>query len=184
MAKLPGPIKGNITKMFKKGMLLPEIKKAIEPVFPKITIQRIKTVLRSHFMELCDELWSEAVKLKAGNVCVISKKPGTLNSHHLIGRLNYKFRWDIDNGVCLGAYRHTLANNLAAHGSTDATLRFRYWMMNHQRSQWIQFQDNMDDHETIKVDVYYLLETAKRLEAEIEALRDKPKGDILARKKV
>ena len=182
--KLPPALKTRITKLFKQGMLLPDIKAEIEVKFPKINIQRIKTVLKAHFMGYCDSLWSEAVKLKAGNICIIDKKPCSLNAHHLIGRSNYKYRWDVENGVCLGSYRHLFAHDMAAHGSTSATQRFADWMITHRLEQWARFQGNLNDHEIIKVDVYFLLETAKRLEAEIEQLKNKPKVNILARKKV
>ncbi len=183
MAKLSGALKGKITKMFKKGLLLPAIRKAIEPEFPDINTQRIKTVLRAHFMELCDDLWAVAVKLKAGNRCIIDNSAKTLNAHHLIGRSNYKFRWDIDNGVCLGAYRHRLADDMAAHGSTAATARFMDWMQQNRLSQWMLMRANMLDPELIKCDVYFLLETAKRLEGEIWKMKNAPRPDILARKK-
>lgn len=184
MAKLSGALKGQITKMFKKGMLLPEIREAVKPKFPKITTQRIKTVLRAHFMQYCDDLWADAVKLKAGNLCIIEKNCGTLNAHHLVGRSNYKFRWDIDNGVCLGAYRHTFADDMAAHGSTAATQKFALWMMVNRVEQWQKMMANMCDREIIKVDVYFLLETAQRLEAEIEKMKSQPKPDLLARKRL
>lgn len=182
--KLPPTLKTRITKLFKQGVLLPDIKAEIEIKFPKINIQRIKTVLKAHFMGYCDELWSEAVKLKAGNLCAVDGIPGTLNSHHLIGRTNFKFRWEVDNGVCLSVYHHTLSHALAAHGSTNATQAFADWMINHRLGQWALFQGRRNDHVKIKVDVYFLLETARRLEAEIEALKNKPKVDIMARKKV
>lgn len=182
--KLSPAIKGNITKMFKKGVLLPEIKRIVSEKFPKITTERLKTVLRSHFMGLCDELWSEAVKLKAGDICIVDKRPCTLNSHHLIGRSNFKYRWDVDNGVSLGIYRHTMAHDMAAHGSTSATQAFAGWMIAHRSSQWLWFIDHRHDHENIKVDVYFLLETAERLEKYIADLRANAKPDILARKKV
>jgi hypothetical protein len=182
--KIPPAIKGQITKLFKAGMLLPDLKVKIAEKLPWVTTERIKTVLKAHFMDHCDHLWSEAVKLKAGNICIIDQKRCSLNSHHLIGRINYKYRWDVDNGVCLGIYRHTLAHDMAAHGSTAATLAFATRMENSQPMQWAWFQDHRYDHEMIKVDVYYLLETAKRLEKEIEALKNSPQVDILERRKV
>ena len=182
--KLPPAIKGNITKLFKQGKELPEIRAIINEKSLNITIQRIKTVLRSHFMGLCDELWAEAVKLKAGNKCVIEGACDSLNSHHLIGRSNYKYRWDVDNGVSLSTYRHTMAHDMAAHGSTSATVAFVQWLGRKRPEQWIWFLDHKDDHTIIKVDIYHLLDTAKRLKVEIETLRNQPKPDLLARKKV
>ncbi len=182
--KLPPALKCRITKLFKGGMLLPDIKADIEPKFPKINIPRIKTVLRGHFLERCDILWAYAVKLEAGELCVIDRTRTTLNAHHLVGRDNYKFRWVVDNGVCLGCHRHTMSHEMAAHGSTSATKRFASWMANHRTGQWATFLNRMNDPEKIRVDVYFLLETEQQLEAEIEALKSKPKTDILARKKV
>jgi hypothetical protein len=182
--KLPPALKTRITKLFKQGVLLPEIKAEIELKFPKINIPRIKTVLKAHFMDHCDTLWSEAVKLKAGNICIVDKKPCSLNAHHMIGRGNYKYRWDVDNGLCLGVYRHTMAHDMSAHGSTSATQAFADWMEENASDRWQWFQGHRYDHELIKVDVYFLLETAKRLEAEIKELKSKPKVNIMERKKV
>ncbi len=148
--KLPGAVKGRITKLFKSGMLLPEIKAVIVEIFPKITTERIKTVLRSHFMGLCDELWGEAVKLRDGNKCVISKKGGKLDPHHLIGRKNYNYRWCTDNGVTLASDHHTLGGRIAAHGSTDVQLRFTEWMEEHRPDQWAWFLKHKDDQTKIK----------------------------------
>jgi hypothetical protein len=182
--KLPPALKTRITKLFKGGMLLPDIMVEIEPKFAKINIPRIKTVLKAHFLGHCDTLWAEAVKLKAGNICIIDRKPCSLNAHHLIGRSNYKYRWDIENGLSLGIYRHTMANDLCAHGSTSATHAFAIRIMLDYPKRWKWFQEHCVDQEHITVTVYYLLETAQRLEKEIEDLKKKPKVDIMARRKV
>jgi predicted Fe-S protein YdhL (DUF1289 family) len=182
--KLPGSIKGRITKLFKSGMLLPDIMAEIEPKFPKINIPRIKTVLRSHFLERCDILWAYAVKLEAGELCIIDRTRKSLNAHHLVGRGNYKFRWVVDNGVCLGCHRHTMSHEMAAHGSTSATERFAWWMRNHRTGQWATMKNRMLDTEKVKVDVYFLLETERQLLRQIKAFKSKPKPDLLARKKV
>ena len=182
--KLPPALKTRITKLFKQGVLLPEIKAEIALKFPKINIPRIKTVLRSHFLDHCDELWRQAVYLKGNHMCPIDMKKCGLNAHHLIGRGNYKYRWDTENGICLGIYRHNMAHDMAAHGSTSATQAFAEWMEESEPEQWQLFQERRNDPEKITVDVYFLLETAKRLEAEIELLKNRPKVDIMARKKV
>ena len=184
MAKLKPSTKSRITKLFKSDKELPEIRKILKSEGVDVAIAQIKTVLRKYLMKHCDHLWSHAVKLKAGNICIIDRKPCSLNSHHLRGRSNYKFRWDIDNGVCLGVYRHTMASDMAAHGSTSATEAFAEKMEEIRPEQWARFQKNREDHEKIKVDVYYLLETAKRLEAEIKEIENNPKVDILRRRKV
>jgi hypothetical protein len=184
MAKLKPAIKGQITKLFKQGKELQEIREIIKEKSQKITTEKIKTVLRAHFIKLCDDLWRELVFLQDGNRCIIEKTPDNLNPHHLIGRGNYKYRWNQKNGVTLGVYRHTMAHDMAAHGSTSATQAFADWMKTNRKIQWEWFQVHREDPRKIKVDVYYLLDTAKRLKFEIETLRNQPKPDILARKKV
>lgn len=185
MAKLRPSTKGRIVKLFKGGMEMPAIRKVLKTEGFIISITQMKTVIRKYLVKYCDNKWGEAVKLKAGLICIIDKKPCLLNAHHLIGRKNYKYRWDTDNGVCLGAYRHTMAHDMAAHGSTSATQSFADWMMQHRGEQWALFiSRNRYDPEVIKTDVYFLLDTMNRLEAEITALKSRPKPDILARKKV
>ena len=183
MAKLRPSTKTRITKLFKGGTELPDIKAILKEEGFTVSVTRIKTVLRKYFMKYCDNLWSHAVKLKADNLCLVENKACSLNSHHMIGRINYKYRWDLNNGLCLGIYMHTMAHDMAAHGSTSATQAFADWMEENASDRWQWFQEHRYDHELIKVDVYFLLETAKRLESEIETLKNRPKVDIMARKK-
>lgn len=184
MAKLRPSTKTRITKLFKGGMEMPNIRKVLKTEGFIISITQMKTVIRKYLVKYCDNKWAEAVKLKAGLICIIDRKPCQLNAHHLIGRKNYKYRWDTDNGVCLGAYRHTMADDMAAHGSTSATQAFAGWMIDNRFDQWNRFLVNRHDQEKPKIDVYFLLEVMNRLESEIAALKSRPKPDILARKKV
>ncbi len=184
MAKLRPSTKTRITKLFKQDTDLPEIRKLLKFEGFTVSTVQIKAVLRKYFIKYCDNLWANAVKLTAGNLCIIDRTANTLNAHHLIGRKNFKFRWDIDNGVCLGAYRHMLDGDMAAHGSTSATQEFASWMIAHRLGQWATFQGRRNDNEKITVDVYFLLETAKRLESELARLKSQPKVDLLAREKV
>ncbi len=180
MAKIRPVTKTKITKLFKQGKSLAEIKQAVSPEFPKITLTRIRVVIRKHLIGLCDELWSKAVKIRDGGKCVISGKSTGLNSHHMIGRGNYKFRWVLDNGVTLAADHHTLGNDIAPHGPTDVTERFAKWMIEHKGLQWVWMLENMDDKKPAEIDIFSLKETAVHLQAEIEQRAP----DILQRKKL
>ena len=55
--------------------------------------------------KVCDELWSKAVKKRAGYKCEYCGKETTLQSHHMIPRTNYATRYMLENGVCL-CYKH------------------------------------------------------------------------------
>jgi len=62
---------------------------------------------------ICDKLWADCVKAKAGYVSEISNKRGkqiggeyVLNAHQINGKPNHQLRYDIDNGVCLTSGEH------------------------------------------------------------------------------
>ena len=54
----------------------------------------------------CDRLWSYLVKLKAGFKSELSGKTGGLDSHHLLGKPNYRLRYEVSNGMCLTSGEH------------------------------------------------------------------------------
>lgn len=54
----------------------------------------------------CDALWSKAVKLRAGNKSEISGKTDVLNAHHLVGKPNYRLRYELSNGISLTSGEH------------------------------------------------------------------------------
>jgi len=58
-----------------------------------------------------DTVWSQLVKLQAGNKCEVCGKTESLNSHHIVGRRNLRLRWETYNGVCLCAGCHTFRTN-------------------------------------------------------------------------
>jgi len=63
-----------------------------------------------------DKLWSQLIKREAGNKCEVCDLEGgntRLNSHHIVGRRNYRLRWELYNGVCLCSGCHTFRRNSA-----------------------------------------------------------------------
>lgn len=63
----------------------------------------------------CERLWSQIVKLKAGNKSEYSGQDGTLNSHHVLGKGSYALRFDTRGGICLTAGEH----NFKAHADDN-----------------------------------------------------------------
>lgn len=165
MAKTPAATKGWIVKLYKAGAQIDEIQEKVKPKFPKITKTRIRAVLRRHLEDLADDLWSTAVKVKFGWKCAVSNKTENLESHHLIRRGNWTYRYTVMNGICLNSYFHTLGSDIAAHGATDVTSRFRDWMMKHQKEQWAWFLMHRDDASR-KPGIDELLEIVERLKGE------------------
>ena len=79
-----------------------------------------------------DKLWSELVRLKAGNECEYCHKKGSVNAHHIFSRSNRAVRWDTDNGVCLCVAHHVFGN-LSAHKSP---VEFVEWLKDIRGETW------------------------------------------------
>lgn len=62
--------------------------------------------MKNKLMKINDSLWAMAVKKRAGNVSEISGKTGSLHAHHIVGKPNYRLRYELDNGICLTAGEH------------------------------------------------------------------------------
>jgi hypothetical protein len=178
VAKLKAGTKAWITKLYKGGANIDEIRNKIKVKSPKITKVSINAVIRKHLINLADELWATAVKVKFGWKCAISNKTENLEAHHLIRRGNWTHRWTVENGICLNSYYHTLGSEIAAHGATDVTDRYRMWMIVKHWEQWHWFEAHRDD-KSIKPTNEELLCIIKRLEGEIKnGYHIKETGDL------
>jgi len=163
VAKLSSGTKGWIVKLYKAGAGIDAIRDKVKVKTPKITKISINAVIRKYLINLADELWSAAVKVRFGWKCAISNKTDNLESHHLIRRGNYTHRWTIRNGICLNSGWHTLGSKISAHGATDVTDRFRDWMLENHKQQWVWFEVHRDNP-SVKPKNDELLEIIKRLE--------------------
>jgi hypothetical protein len=100
--------------------------------------------------DLCDDLWSRAVKVLAGNKCEYSwSSNGVLNSHHMFSRSNKSTRWDVNNGVCLLAQYHTLNSKFSAH---KTPFIFQEWIKEKRGEEWYDSL-KLKAHSTIDIDL-------------------------------
>ena len=99
--------------------------------------------------ELADKLWSLAVR-KVG-YCEKCGNRNNLQAHHLIRRTVYRFRWSIENGVCLCSGCHQFGDE-SAHAGNDTTARFLRWIETTKPEQFSWFNDHKDDRRTFKPD--------------------------------
>lgn len=74
-----------------------------------------KTKKRKTDLKICDDLWSKLIKIRAWFRCEHCWKTSYLNSHHLFTRNNYNTRFDLDNGICLCSWCHTMSRKFSAH---------------------------------------------------------------------
>ncbi len=93
--------------------------------------QRNKTVSDKKLLDL----WSEIVKLLAGNKCEYCGKGQYLNSHHIFSRSNLSTRYYFDNGVCLCAGHHVLSSKFSAH---KTPVEFIEWLKNKRGEKWYE----------------------------------------------
>jgi hypothetical protein len=56
--------------------------------------------------EICDRIWAEIVKRRAGYKSEYTRRDGSLHAHHLVGKPCYRLRYELDNGICLTAGEH------------------------------------------------------------------------------
>jgi len=77
-----------------------------------------------------DRIWSLTVRAKYENKCIICGSTSNPNAHHLIHRIISKYRWDVNNGVCLCPKHHLFGLDISAH--KGPFLFFEFLRLNHQ----------------------------------------------------
>lgn len=92
-------------------------------------VKKTKTRKQS-LSKICDDLWSKLVKIRAWFRCEHCWKTKFLNSHHLFTRNNWSTRYDLDNGICLCSWCHTMSRNFSAHQTpmefTERVIEYRW----------------------------------------------------------
>jgi hypothetical protein len=80
--------------------------------------------------KICDDLWIEYIKLKAGHKSEISGKEGRkiggsaiLTSHHIVGKPNLRLRYELENGICLENGREHI---FGVHNKFDTVVAKKY----------------------------------------------------------
>jgi hypothetical protein len=72
-----------------------------------------------------DNVWSQLVKLRAGNKCESCGSTQNLNSHHIYSRAKKSLRWNLNNGICL-CVGHHIGTYFSAH---KTPLDFINWLI-------------------------------------------------------
>ena len=119
----------------------------------------MKLTPRKRLIKELDKLWTEIVKLRAGNKCQYCGRNNIrLNAHHIHSRSRYATRWDLDNGVCLCFTHHRLM-----HDDPEEAMKFYKTLFTQE--QW----------EQLKTKAHQL---AKFSLADLEQMRDKLKEEL------
>ena len=122
----------------------------------------VKTKKRKSDLKICDNLWSKLVKIRAKFRCEHCWSTFKLNSHHIFTRNNYSTRFDLDNGICLCSWCHTMSSKFSAH---KTPMEFTEWIM---AERWQERYDRLKrktkqlrDKDYDKVEKYLIEETNK-----------------------
>lgn len=80
--------------------------------------------------KICDDLWIECIKLKAGYKSELSGKEGKkiggntiLTAHHIVGKPNLRLRYELENGICLDNGSEHI---FGVHNKFDPTIAKHY----------------------------------------------------------
>jgi len=126
-----------------------------------------KLPTKKRLREICDKLWSAAVKADWNYKCAICGKREDLNSHHLIPRQHYAVRYTLENGICLCAGHHQFCPHKSPHNNGPG---FHRWLeVAHPiRAKWLKDTiDNGYEFQGTK-SAHYFLEVMEELRQYLE----------------
>ena len=105
---------------------------------------KVKKGSRKWWRGKCDTLWSKVIRLRDKR-CLVCGSTENLQAHHLIGRNNYQYRYDLDNGATVCLSHHGLRfgdQKIAAHGPSNAAMAFLEWIRDRFPRRWAWFEEN------------------------------------------
>jgi hypothetical protein len=84
-----------------------------------------------------DDTWSLLVRFRAGNKCEVCGSQDNVQAHHIIGRGNWRLRWETRNGVALCSKHHKFDRHRSAHLNP---LWFDEWLDKHHKKdvKWLR----------------------------------------------
>ena len=85
-----------------------------------------------------DKEWRNIIKERDNSKCIICERTDIIHVHHIIPREIKKYRWNIDNGVCLCPRHHKYSFEISAHKNSFA---FITWLCKYKRNQIRNIED-------------------------------------------
>jgi len=111
-----------------------------------------RKVKKINWKQKADILWSLIIRLRSKQCQVCGKKAyitkkgllvGGMNAHHIIGRGNWLFRHDLNNGHCLCVGCHKLIGQRSPHaGSIVGITAYVDWFKDNCPKQWAWFDEH------------------------------------------
>jgi hypothetical protein len=84
-----------------------------------------------------DDTWSLLVRFRADNKCEVCGSQDSVQAHHIIGRGNWRLRWEPRNGVALCSKHHKFDRHQSAHLNS---LWFNEWLDKYHKEdvEWLR----------------------------------------------
>lgn len=112
--------------MLKRTVKVKDTTKPVREILKKSPSQSINKRL--------DDIWSQLVKLRAGNKCEVCGSTQHLNSHHIYSRAKMSVRWNVENGICL-CVGHHVGTSFSAH---KTPLDFINWLIGYKSNDYLR----------------------------------------------
>lgn len=89
-----------------------------------------------------DDLWSLLVRYRAKNKCEVCGTIQGVQAHHIIGRGNWRLRWETKNGIALCEKHHKFDRYQSAHLNP---LWFNEWLEKYHSEdvKWLRERENI-----------------------------------------
>jgi hypothetical protein len=81
-----------------------------------------------------DRAWSQGVKERDSNACVICKHAGLINAHHIIPREITWLKHNLMNGITLCPRHHRFSREISAHQNP---FKFILWLEKNRPEQYL-----------------------------------------------
>jgi len=112
---------------------------------------------KGRLREICDSLWSLAVRADWAHKCAACGK-GKVDAHHLIPRQHEAYRYDLRNGIALCGPHHQFDADISPHQNAAGWL---HWLNQHRFKLWYWYIDLVEsgDHKSFtgtKNAAYYI----------------------------
>lgn len=90
-----------------------------------------------------DDLWRDVIKARDGEWCVKCKSRKANQSHHIFTRSIKHLRHDLENGIALCSYCHTLDKLGSAHKNPEGFREFMLSYMGEDRYMRLYWRSQM-----------------------------------------
>jgi len=117
---------------------------------------------RKKAIKRLDKVWGQIIHLRDKQCQICGKIEGT-NAHHICTKSRMNTRFDLENGILLCCYHHTLSKDMSAH---KAHRNFDIWLINKKGKKWLdtlEHRSQIDAHglDLKLIEIYLKLEYDK-----------------------